>query len=60
MDKKKILLIIFAIIVGITFASFILYKRNGELGKIEIVSLGITALLVISISVYAIRKANNK
>ena len=57
-DKKKIRLIIFSIIGGMIFSTFLLYEQRGKIGKVELFALGFTLLIAISISSIIIRKGN--
>jgi hypothetical protein len=57
-DKKKITIIAFSIIGGLIFAGYILYVQGGQIGKTEIISLSIAALISIIILVLIIRRAN--
>ena len=57
-DNKRIALIIFSIIAGLAFATFLLYYQRETIGQTEIIALFMTAIIAITISVIIIRKAN--
>jgi hypothetical protein len=54
--NKKISLIVFAIISGLLFASFILYNRNIPFEQTEIISISLTVIIVVIISIIFFKK----
>jgi hypothetical protein len=56
--NKRIAIIIFSIIGGLAFATFLLYDQSGKIGLTEIIALTLTAIIAIVISVIIIKKAN--
>ncbi len=57
-DKKRIAIIIFSIIGGLAFATYLLYDQRGTIGQTEIIALTLTAIIAIVISVIMIKKGN--
>jgi len=56
--KKRIAFIIFSVIIGLAFATYILYEQRGTIGQTEIIALILTAIIAIVISVIMIKKGN--
>jgi len=57
-DNKRIALIIFSIIGGLAFDTFLLYDQSGTIGQTEIIALTLTDIIAIVISVIMIKKGN--
>jgi hypothetical protein len=56
-DKnKKIIVIVFSIIGGLAFTAFALYNQSGKIGKTEVISLVLTAIIAVVISIIIIKK----
>jgi len=56
-DKnKKIIVIVFSIIGGLAFTAFALYDQSGKIGKTEVISLALTAIIAVVISIIIIKK----
>jgi hypothetical protein len=56
--NKRIAVILLSIIGGITFAAFALYNQSGKIGKTEVISLALTAIIAIVISIIIIKKSD--
>jgi LPXTG-motif cell wall-anchored protein len=59
-DKKRIIIIVVSLILGLIFAGYILFKQTGELGSTELIALGLTLIIAVSIIVIMIKKGNKE
>jgi hypothetical protein len=57
-DKKKKVIMIASIILGLGFSSYLIYEQEGQFGKSEIISIIGGALIAILIVMLVIRRAN--
>ena len=57
-DKKRIVFILIAMLLGLVFSAFLLYEQFGKFGKTEIFILLITALIAATILLIIIKIGN--
>jgi hypothetical protein len=57
-DTKKKLTIAFSTVLGLTFATFLLYDQRGTIGQTEIISLTFTTIIALTIIYFITKKAN--
>jgi hypothetical protein len=57
-DKKRVRFLILISIISLGLTSYLIYEQTGKFGKIEIISISITALFVVLIVYYVIKIGN--
>ncbi len=57
-DNKRIAFIIFSIIGGLVFGTYLLYDQRRTIEQTEIITLTLTAIIAIIISVIMIKRGN--
>jgi hypothetical protein len=57
-DTKKKLTIAFSTVLGLTFATFLLYDQRGTIEQTEIISLTFTTIIALTIIYFITKKAN--
>lgn len=57
-DRKRIIIIGAAIILGLIFGAFLLHEQTGKLGSTEFIALGATFLIAVTVSYLIVKKGN--